>query len=118
MGGTLLFANNKACSCGALKDLTNLQIFERVFQFFIDLSDQFQHTRSQILAIDPLSTISKCFTILHQETHCLLQTHDITHWMVQYCKFNVSIFHDLSAALLMLHCFPPLLCELFCFCHL
>ncbi|XP_042968977.1 uncharacterized protein LOC122301646 [Carya illinoinensis] len=50
-----------------LKDLQKQVEDEQVFQFLLGLNDSFASLRTQILAMDPLPSISKVFSILFQE---------------------------------------------------
>ncbi|XP_035551080.1 uncharacterized protein LOC118349669 [Juglans regia] len=50
-----------------LKDMQRQADDERVFQFLLGLNDFFAPLRTQILAMDPLPSISKVFSILFQE---------------------------------------------------
>lgn len=55
------------CTCGALKEIQSIQEKERVFQFLMGLNETYSHIRSQILAMDPLPTVSRAFAIINQE---------------------------------------------------
>ncbi|XP_057969569.1 uncharacterized protein LOC131158726 [Malania oleifera] len=46
---------------------TTLKDTERVFQFLMELHDSYASIRSQILAMDPLPSVTKVYSILHQE---------------------------------------------------
>ncbi|XP_042967436.1 uncharacterized protein LOC122300654 [Carya illinoinensis] len=50
-----------------LKDMQKQADDERVFQFLLGLNDSFAQLRTQILAMDPLPSITKVFSILFQE---------------------------------------------------
>lgn len=65
------------CSIGTTKKYD----IEQVFQFFMDLHDPYTSIRSQILAMDPHSSISKDYSILHQEEkQCLLHLLVVLVW--------------------------------------
>lgn len=62
-----MLASVPPCTRGTLKTLHQVQETEQVFQFSIGLHDSNSLIRSQIMAMDPLPTASKVYSILHQE---------------------------------------------------
>ncbi|XP_057975453.1 uncharacterized protein LOC131162841 [Malania oleifera] len=62
-----MLASAPQCTCGALTVLIRMQDTERFFQFLIGLHNSNASIRSQILAIDPLLSVTKVYSILHQE---------------------------------------------------
>lgn len=62
------------CTCDARKRTEDNANTEQLFQFLMGLNDTFSNVHSQILAMDPLPTISRAYATVHQEeTQRLLQ---------------------------------------------
>ncbi|KAL5537688.1 hypothetical protein UlMin_046008 [Ulmus minor] len=55
------------CSCGAMKQLIDLQQQGYVLQFLMGLNESFSQVRAQILMLDPLPSINKVFSLIVQE---------------------------------------------------
>ncbi|XP_057962404.1 uncharacterized protein LOC131153977 [Malania oleifera] len=62
-----LLASTPQCTCGVLKELTRMQDTECVFQLLMGLYDLYASIHGQILAMDPLPSVTKVYSILHQE---------------------------------------------------
>ncbi|KAL5570946.1 hypothetical protein UlMin_020543 [Ulmus minor] len=55
------------CSCGAMKQLIDLQQHDYVLQFLMGLNKSFSRVRAQIIMLDPLPSINKVFSLIVQE---------------------------------------------------
>jgi len=61
-----------ACSCGGYASMKQFREHDYVIRFLKGLNDHFTHTKSQIMAMDPLPTVSKAFSLVLQQERELL----------------------------------------------
>ena len=54
-------------NCGAIRAWMEFQQKEYVMQFLMGLNESYSQTRSQILMMEPLPSISKAFSLVVQE---------------------------------------------------
>ena len=52
------------CVCNVNKRLTELQVRKSVMKFLIDVNDSFSQVRTQVLLMDPLSSLNKLYALL------------------------------------------------------
>ncbi|XP_038895765.1 uncharacterized protein LOC120083929 [Benincasa hispida] len=58
------------CTCGGIKSMEDFLQFEYLLCFFMGLNDSFNHTRSQLLLMDPPPPLNKAFSfVFQQEQH-------------------------------------------------
>ena len=55
------------CSCDALVEVKKRKDQDRIMEFMCGLNDQYNHVRSNILMMDPLSLINKVFSYMAQQ---------------------------------------------------
>ncbi|KAF5445535.1 hypothetical protein F2P56_034581 [Juglans regia] len=65
-----------ACNCGSMKTLLDRYQRDCVFQFLKDLRDSYANVRDQIMLLDPLPSVTKVFSLIHQQEqqHNLIST--------------------------------------------
>ncbi|KAL0309384.1 UNVERIFIED_CONTAM: hypothetical protein Sradi_5880700 [Sesamum radiatum] len=52
------------CVCGCAKAILEMTASNQLMQFLIGLNEKYDHIRSQILAMDPLSNVNKAFSMV------------------------------------------------------
>ncbi|KAL5796664.1 hypothetical protein ACOSQ2_001484 [Xanthoceras sorbifolium] len=52
------------CVCGSAKAVTDITSFNRLMQFLMGLCDIYEHTRSQILLMDPLPSVNRAYSMI------------------------------------------------------
>lgn len=63
------------CTCGATSDLKRHKEQDKVIKFLKGLNEQYASVRSQIMLLDPLPDIDRCFSlVLQQERQMLIST--------------------------------------------
>ncbi|GLU12107.1 hypothetical protein SLE2022_288130 [Rubroshorea leprosula] len=78
------------CTCGAMKEFSNIQQQEKLMQFLMGLNDSYGSVRSQILLKDPLPAVNKAYSLmLREEKQC-----DILSKSSQNGNFAASTFYS------------------------
>ncbi|XP_019053968.1 PREDICTED: uncharacterized protein LOC104601120 isoform X1 [Nelumbo nucifera] len=54
----------KNCTCGVAKNVSDLACSNRLMQFLMGLSDDFDHVRNQILMMEPLPSVNKAYSMI------------------------------------------------------
>ncbi|KAL3512974.1 hypothetical protein ACH5RR_025691 [Cinchona calisaya] len=63
------------CTCGAANKMQSMREEEKVFDFLIELDEEFKTVRSQISSIDPLPILGRaCAIVAHEEKQHLVAT--------------------------------------------
>ncbi|XP_072990224.1 uncharacterized protein [Typha latifolia] len=83
-------------TCGALKELSTMQDIEHIFQFLMGLNDSYSSICSQILAMDPLPTVSKVKAVIVQSVIIVAEmvigkTTTTRFMVIQRIKINVQV---------------------------
>ncbi|CAJ2668236.1 unnamed protein product [Trifolium pratense] len=61
-----------ACTCGGYTSMKQFREQDYVIRFLKGLNERFTHTKSHIMAMDPLPTVSKAFSLVLQQERELL----------------------------------------------
>ncbi|GKV05630.1 hypothetical protein SLEP1_g17617 [Rubroshorea leprosula] len=78
------------CTCGAMKEFSNIQQQEKLMQFLMGLNDSYGSVRSQILLKDPLPAVNKAYSLMLREE----KQRDILSKSSQNGNFATSTFYS------------------------
>jgi hypothetical protein len=54
------------CTCGSAKTVSDITSFNRLMQFLMGLSEEYEQIRSQILVMEPLPAVNKAYSMIQR----------------------------------------------------
>ncbi|XP_078160840.1 uncharacterized protein LOC144556253 [Carex rostrata] len=61
------YSNIPVCTCGSVKEIIRERQTEQIYQFLMGLNDVFSTIRTQIIAMEPLPSLAKVYSLIQQE---------------------------------------------------